>query len=118
MSTAVACHDDAASSAAPIARAGRVQVVLAGNPNVGKTTLFNALTGAMAKVSNYPGVTVEKHGGAVHLPRTGEIHLIDLPGTYSLNPRSLDEQVAHDVLLGLREDTPVPRAIEPSSQGA
>ena len=86
-------------------------VALAGNPNSGKSTLFNALTGLRQKVSNYPGVTVEKHGGAVHLPRTGEIHLIDLPGTYSLNPRSLDEQVAHDVLLGLRDDTPVPRAI-------
>ena len=86
-------------------------VALAGNPNSGKSTIFNGLTGLRQKVSNYPGVTVEKHGGAVTLARTGEIHLIDLPGTYSLNPRSLDEQVAHDVLLGLREDTPVPRAI-------
>ena len=86
-------------------------VAIAGNPNSGKSTVFNGLTGLRQKVSNYPGVTVEKHGGVVRLPQTGEIHLIDLPGTYSLNPRSLDEQVTHDVLMGLHEDTPVPCAI-------
>jgi ferrous iron transport protein B len=86
-------------------------VAVAGNPNSGKSTIFNGLTGLRQKVSNYPGVTVEKHGGALTLPRTGDIHLMDLPGTYSLNPRSLDEQVTHDVLMGLDEDTPVPRAI-------
>ncbi len=86
-------------------------VAVAGNPNSGKSTIFNGLTGLRQKVSNYPGVTVEKHGGALTLPRTGDIHLMDLPGTYSLNPRSLDEQVTHDVLMGLDEDVPVPRAI-------
>ena len=86
-------------------------VAIAGNPNSGKSTIFNGLTGLRQKVSNYPGVTVEKHGGVVRLPQTGEIHLIDLPGTYSLNPRSLDEQVTHDVLMGIHEDTPVPCAI-------
>jgi ferrous iron transport protein B len=86
-------------------------VAIAGNPNSGKSTIFNGLTGLRQKVSNYPGVTVEKHGGVVRLPQTGEIHLMDLPGTYSLNPRSLDERVTHDVLMGLHEDTPVPCAI-------
>ncbi len=81
-------------------------IALAGNPNSGKSTIFNALTGLRQKVANYPGVTVEKKEGMIHTKELGEIHIIDLPGTYSLSPRSLDEEVAHDVLLGLREDTP------------
>ena len=76
----------------------RPQLLLAGNPNVGKTTLFNALTGSRAKVSNYPGITVERRVGTMTLP-TGEADLVDLPGTYSLNARSADEQVAFDALI-------------------
>jgi ferrous iron transport protein B len=78
-------------------------VALAGNPNVGKTTLFNRLTRLRQKVGNYPGVTVErKTGSMVGLDGTS-ITIIDVPGTYSLNPRSLDEEVAYRVLIGAIE---------------
>jgi ferrous iron transport protein B len=84
----------------------RAQVVLAGNPNVGKTTLFNALTGLSAKVSNYPGITVEKRSGAITLPgeRTADLH--DVPGTYSLNARSAEEQIAFDEIVGVAASAP------------
>src|ERR1043166_2026562 len=71
------------------------QVVLTGNPNCGKTTLFNALTGLRAKVGNYPGVTVERKEGRL-LGAEANIKVLDLPGTYSLSPQSLDEQIARD----------------------
>src|SRR6266852_5982696 len=72
---------------------------LLGNPNTGKTTLFNALAGMRQRVGNYPGVTVETKKG--HLRFAGQtFELIDLPGTYSLAPRSPDEMVAVDVILG------------------
>jgi ferrous iron transport protein B len=79
-----------------------IRVALVGNPNTGKSTLFNALAGVQQRVGNYPGVTVEKKVG--HF-RQGDWHfeVIDLPGTYSLAPRSPDEMVAVDVLLGRRE---------------
>jgi ferrous iron transport protein B len=80
-------------------------IALAGNPNVGKTTLFNALTGSSAKVSNYPGITVDRRSGRMQLP-TGDAMLTDLPGTYSLNARSAEEQIAFDALLGLRDEPP------------
>ena len=85
-------------------------IALVGNPNAGKTTLFNALTGMRQKVGNYPGVTVEKKEGRA---KVGEIEatILDLPGTYSLAPKSPDEEVARDVLLGLRADTPAPDAV-------
>ncbi|PAW79650.1 MAG: ferrous iron transport protein B [Verrucomicrobia bacterium Tous-C9LFEB] len=79
-----------------------------GNPNCGKTTLFNALTGLRQKVANYPGVTVEKKVGWCYSQHGKKIQLIDLPGTYSLSPRSRDESIARDVLFGLRADTPAP----------
>ncbi len=86
-------------------------IAIAGNPNSGKSTIFNALTGLRQKVSNYPGVTVEKHEGVLQVEGIEEVHAIDLPGIYSLNPRSMDEVVAHDVLLGMRKDTPEPQII-------
>lgn len=84
-------------------------VAVIGNPNCGKTTLFNRLTGLRQKVGNYPGVTVEKREG--HLSANHQIRLIDLPGTYSLSVCSPDEQVARDVLLGHMADTPKPDAV-------
>ena len=74
------------------------RIALAGNPNVGKTTLFNELTGLRQKIANYPGVTVERKSG--RLVGTSDVEVVDLPGTYSLNPKSLDERVAYDVLTG------------------
>jgi ferrous iron transport protein B len=83
-------------------KAGRpFLVVLTGNPNCGKTTLFNALTGLRAKVGNYAGVTVErKEGPLLGAPPDRPVTVLDLPGTYSLSPQSLDEQIVRDVLLG------------------
>lgn len=75
-----------------------IRFALIGNPNCGKTSLFNRLTGARAKVANYPGVTVERRSGPIDLPHAAE--LLDLPGTYSLFVTSPDEQVARDVILG------------------
>src|SRR5205809_7409103 len=83
------------------------RIALAGNPNSGKTTLFNALTGLRQKVGNYPGVTVEKKEGRLTLGER-EVTLLDLPGSYSLTPRSPDEAIARDVLDGVRSDTPRP----------
>src|SRR5579862_7550042 len=86
-------------------------VALIGNPNSGKTTLFNALTGLRQKVGNYPGVTVERKEGRASLPDGTTLRLLDLPGLYSLTPHSPDEAIALDVLLGLRPDTPRPDLI-------
>ena len=77
-----------------------VRIALVGNPNSGKTALFNALTGARQKVANYPGVTVERKEGAVTTPAGRRAQVLDLPGTYSLRARSPDEVVTRDVILG------------------
>lgn len=84
---------------------------MVGNPNCGKTTLFNALTGLRQKVGNYPGVTVEKKVGTAFSQHGRPLQVIDLPGAYSLAARSPDEAVLRDVLLGRREDTPQPDRI-------
>ncbi len=108
-------------------------VALTGNPNCGKTTLFNALTGLRAKVGNYAGVTVERKEGKLILDgrarhsvraehdksddgthgvtRPTDIRVLDLPGTYSLSPNSLDEQVSRDVLMGRLPELPTPQLI-------
>jgi ferrous iron transport protein B len=86
-------------------------VAIVGPPNSGKSTLFNRLTGLRQKVANYPGVTVEQHVGRVRLAQGHEILLIDLPGLYSLTPRSEDEQVARDILTGEMQDGPRPEAV-------
>ena len=77
----------------------RLNVALIGNPNTGKTSVFNQLTGLNQKVGNYPGITVEKKEGICKLPRGVKAHIIDLPGTYSLNTTSLDESVVIELLL-------------------
>ena len=75
-------------------------VALAGNPNAGKSALFNALTGARQKTGNYPGVTVERHAGRFSLEDGRPVEVVDLPGTYSLTPASPDEAVTRDVIMG------------------
>jgi ferrous iron transport protein B len=75
-------------------------VALVGNPNCGKTALFNALTGSRQKVANYPGVTVEKKTGRLTTPAGRMVTVVDLPGTYSLRARSPDEEITRDVVLG------------------
>lgn len=90
-----------ATAVTPVSDEGpRPLVLLAGNPNSGKTSLFNRLTGARAKVANYAGVTVAKLSGQLDLPGLGSVELVDLPGTYSLSARSPEEQIAADALLG------------------
>ena len=81
-----------------------VSVGLVGNPNTGKSTLFNALTGLSQRVGNYPGVTVERKAGSLRLPYGGEAELVDLPGVYSLSVDAPDERIAAEVLLEGRRD--------------
>lgn len=88
----------------------QLTIALAGNPNAGKTTLFNALTGLKQKIANYPGVTVERKEGQWTV--NGETaNLIDLPGLYSLDATSLDEQIARDVITGNQSGLPKPDVI-------
>jgi len=82
-----------------------------GNPNAGKSTLFNALTGLRQRVANYPGVTVEKRTGTAYTLHGEAVELIDLPGMYSLSPRSPDEEIARKVLRGESAGIPKPDAI-------
>src|ERR1700742_1535886 len=83
----------------PTAGAKRHVVAIIWPPNSGKSTLFNRLTGLRQKVANFPGVTVEQRVGKAKMPHQHrEVVLVDLPGVYSLNPRSEDEQVTRDVL--------------------
>ncbi|PQO29456.1 ferrous iron transport protein B [Bremerella cremea] len=92
------------------APARTLNVALVGNPNTGKSTLFHALSGVRQKTGNYPGVTVEKkHGTFTHQGQ--KVTLIDLPGTYSLAPRSPDEMVTVDVLLGRQSNEAKPNAV-------
>ena len=91
-----------------VARTRPLRAALVGNPNSGKTALFNALTGTRQKVANYPGVTVERKEGSAALPSGGRVQVIDLPGTYSLRARSPDEEVTRDVVLGRLAGEPEP----------
>ncbi|WP_422030976.1 ferrous iron transport protein B [Reyranella sp.] len=93
-----------APTAAPV-------VALVGNPNCGKTALFNALTGSRQKVANYPGVTVEKKVGPLTTPAGRTVRIVDLPGTYSLRARSPDEEVTRDVVLGRTQSDVIPDLI-------
>ena len=88
----------------------RASIAVVGNPNSGKSTLFNRLTGMRQKTANYPGVTVERHVGTVRTD-TSAFELIDLPGTFALSAHSLEERIAVDVVLGKIEGTPRPEAV-------
>ena len=88
----------------------KIKVVLAGNPNSGKSTLFNALTGLRQKVGNYPGITVEKKTGSCFLNKNTKAEITDVPGAYSLYPKSIDEKVAQEVICN-KEDKSYPEVI-------
>ena len=104
--------DDRGLDAPPKSQTAREPVLaLVGNPNCGKSTIFNALTGLKQKVANYPGVTVERREGVCFSQHGKRLRLLDLPGAYSLNARSPDEAVVRDVLLGRRAETPRPDAV-------
>src|SRR5438046_7216004 len=99
-------HGELLRVSTPVARQA-AYVALTGNPNCGKTTIFNALTGLRAKVGNYAGVTVErKEGRLVGADAGRTLTVLDLPGTYSLTPNSLDEQISRDVLLNHLSEVP------------
>jgi ferrous iron transport protein B len=87
------------------------RIALVGNPNCGKTALFNALTGSRQKVANYPGVTVERKLGQFDTPAGRRVQVLDLPGTYSLRARSPDEAITRDVVLGRQPDEPAPDVV-------
>jgi ferrous iron transport protein B len=86
-------------------------VALVGNPNAGKSALFNMLTGARQKVGNYPGVTVERKSGRLALADGRPVELVDLPGAYSLDPSSPDEEVTRDVVIGRQAGERLPDAL-------
>ena len=90
---------DSVSATSP----GLLRIALLGNPNCGKTALFNLLTGSRQKVANYAGVTVERKEGSFETPSGQRIRVLDLPGAYSLNALSLDEMITRDVVLGTKE---------------
>jgi ferrous iron transport protein B len=106
------CHDSTTATLPPPA-SGRTRHVVAivGPPNSGKSTLFNRLTGLHQKVANFPGVTVEHRMGRMRLDVGRDVFLVDLPGVYSLEPRTEDERVTHDVLKGEMKDLPRPDAV-------
>src|SRR5262245_44328803 len=103
----------AAPAISPHSRhSGKVNLVaIVGPPNCGKSTFFNRLTGLRQKVANFPGVTVEHRIGGARLRSGDEVRLIDLPGVYSLAPRSEDEKITHDVLKGKRVGVERPDAV-------
>src|SRR5271165_2320122 len=86
-------------SGSPRSGPSLARIALVGNPNCGKTALFNALTGARQKVANYAGVTVERKEGALTAPDGQRLAILDLPGTYSLRARSPDEAITRDAVL-------------------
>ncbi len=106
------CHGPAVATLPPPVTSGKQHVVaIVGPPNSGKSTLFNRLTGLRQKVANFPGVTVEHRMGRAKLGHLREIFVVDLPGVYSLQPRTEDERVTHDVLAGTMKGLPKPDAV-------
>jgi ferrous iron transport protein B len=106
------CHGPAVATLPPPVTSGKQHVVaIVGPPNSGKSTLFNRLTGLRQKVANFPGVTVEHRMGRAKLGHLREVFVVDLPGVYSLQPRTEDERVTHDVLAGTMKGLPKPDAV-------
>src|SRR3984885_1839149 len=106
------CHGPSLATLPPPETSGKQHVVaIVGPPNSGKSTLFNRLTGLRQKVANFPGVTVEHRMGRVKLGPDREVFVVDVPGVYSLTPRTEDERVTHDVLSGTMKDMPRPDAV-------
>ncbi len=105
------CGSASAVNPATMNPSSPASIALVGNPNCGKTALFNLLTGARQKVANYAGVTVERKVGAARLPNGQRISVVDLPGSYSLTPATPDEQVMLEVLQGRRAGEDAPDAI-------
>ncbi len=101
----------AAPLPAPELQVAPFSVALVGNPNCGKTALFNALTGSRQKVANYPGVTVERKEGRFLTPAGRAVQVLDLPGTYSLRARSPDEVITRDAVLGRLADLELPELL-------
>lgn len=93
------------------ADAAAMNIALVGNPNCGKTALFNRLTGGRQKVANYAGVTVERKEGKFNTPQGRSVRVLDLPGTYSLSPSSPDEAITRDVCMGKLDDVKLPDII-------
>ncbi len=94
----------------PVSRRAVASVAVVGNPNSGKSTLFNRLTGLRQRIGNYPGVTVERHTGTMKVGDRA-VELVDLPGTHALSAHSLEEKIAVDVILGHMEGTATPDGI-------
>jgi ferrous iron transport protein B len=94
----------------PVSRRADASVAVVGNPNSGKSTLFNRLTGLRQRIGNYPGVTVERHVGTLKV-EDRSIELVDLPGTHALSAHSIEEQIAVNVILGHMDGTAVPDGI-------
>jgi ferrous iron transport protein B len=106
------CHGPSIATLPPPETSGKQHIVaIVGPPNSGKSTLFNRLTGLRQKVANFPGVTVEHRMGRAKLDHHREIYVVDLPGVYSLQPRTEDERVTHDVLAGTMKGLPKPDAV-------
>jgi ferrous iron transport protein B len=93
-----------------VRRTPESSIAVVGNPNSGKSTLFNRLTGLKQRIGNYPGVTVERHVGILSFDGK-QTQLVDLPGTHSLSAHSLEEQIAVDVILGRMESSDSPDGI-------
>ena len=108
MSDSGSCHGAAPQT---VNRKAGHYIALVGPPNAGKSTLFNRLTGLRQKVANFPGVTVEHHVGRVRDEKGRDLFVVDLPGIYSMTPRSEDEKVTHDVLVGANASLGRPDAI-------
>ena len=105
------CHDTPLALAPPETSSKSHIVAIVGPPNSGKSTLFNRLTGLRQKVANFPGVTVEHRMGRVRLENDQAVYVVDLPGVYSMHPRTEDERVTHDVLAGTMKGLPKPDAV-------